>query len=360
MRCCRTFVSRRTLILSCLFITLLLARFASELASAPSIIKDGIGNAIAQLRFHYSDWLPCHLTKLPSIQSSDYPSTNIYIYWESNCEYHRSLVEFQYCGSSDQNKPPSLTDCATWSTESIEASIHTKLPSSGDGMRYFYRSEMIDLDSFKSVKYRYSISHWRQQSLDDKLKAADLQSSLFDLRCIGRDCMPQRIALFADNQFASVNFRQVVGTLLHPDQQLSVPDVVVHVGDAVQDGTMQQWQTDFFDCLSPVLPHAQLLYVCGNHDRFVGGAPTGFHYLLHHNQTKGWRRIKVGRTIWYLLDANVDSLEQDRWMEEMFQTPEHRQASFRMVLCHIPPFIEYWDPIPWFNGENKVRYLRYF
>ena len=50
---------------------------------------------------------------------------------------------------------------------------------------------------------------------------------------------------------------------------------------------------------------------------------------------------------WIALNSQVDSRAQDDWLERELQSAETRRARFRVVLSHIPPFMEYWEAAQW-------------
>lgn len=148
------------------------------------------------------------------------------------------------------------------------------------------------------------------------------------------------------------------------------PHLLLHVGDAVQQiRNLQQWQTDFYDPLSYYSNLGQILptlYSPGNHDYdptgeylYTGGVPSSAQKKAEVLSSQGigtWHAFSIYRTRWIVLDSNVDPEiygdNQERWLIEEFGKREWREASLKVVIVHIPPFLEFWDPKAW-NEEGE-------
>jgi len=47
------------------------------------------------------------------------------------------------------------------------------------------------------------------------------------------------------------------------------------------------------------------------------------------------------------------------WLRQELKSQKSTKASFRIVVTHVPPFIEFWDPKTWANGERHwPAYIR--
>jgi hypothetical protein len=149
----------------------------------------------------------------------------------------------------------------------------------------------------------------------------------------------------------------------------------VHAGDAVQfvrNG--QQWQTDFFDVISAHnLNSVPWLTTRGNHDDWAGISPldkaSGVIQSIDDAQRDHYLRVNsvpyfavsIGFVRVLVLDANDDSDAQLQWFERELKSAAHKAARFRIVLVHIPPFMEFWDPVTWAKGENRWGdFIRYY
>lgn len=202
-----------------------------------------------------------------------------------------------------------------------------------------------------------------------------------------------RIGVLGDNQFAAVQFSKLIRQLEKVGAKTARGrsrhghglDALIHVGDAVQDAASPRaWQTDFFDPLHHhdflSLPVALLR---GNHDspsvyssspqpiesddNVDGTTATNDGGLIGgRNSVPGYTSFSIHSVFFVVLDSNTDSELQDRYLRASLLSPPSLRASRRVVLVHIPPFVEYWDPTPWRSGENlwgafvRTRYVPIF
>jgi hypothetical protein len=159
------------------------------------------------------------------------------------------------------------------------------------------------------------------------------------------------------------------------------PHYVIHLGDAVQDAeNEQQWQTDFFDIVrGSGLQNSAWIYVPGNHDMdpfwsidvslsypntwwkdrnesLATASSFGQHHFLLSVAKPTWRALTVGQVRFILLDSNHDTEEQDTWLKSELSSQECQSAIFRVVLCHIPAFMEFWDPVAWWDSRDLNHY----
>ncbi|RUP43359.1 Metallo-dependent phosphatase-like protein [Jimgerdemannia flammicorona] len=172
-----------------------------------------------------------------------------------------------------------------------------------------------------------------------------------------RDHSPIRVVAIADNQFGLKTFTRITRAIAtrHPP-----PDLLLHAGDAVQNyPNLQQWQTDLYAPLTRynLGQRAPIIYAHGNHDF----DPTlEYHYTRHTDDPWFAFSLASNAIRFIVLDSNLDSPEQDAWLRTELASPASTTARFRVVVVHIPPFIEFWDPEPWFDhGESEWgRFVR--
>jgi len=214
----------------------------------------------------------------------------------------------------------------------------------------------------------------------------------------------------------------------YPDPS-TFPSLLLHAGDVVQSfKSMQQWQTDFIDPLQhpyrqwgnfvvllpsprralqwflrqrPALRPPGLtmstpaLFAHGNHDRDIQGenvyttgrgrnqaSPLGqfdqqdLDGPLPGIEAGGWEAVTIGvgskttaRVI--VLDSNIPFGESDQvdWFLKQVENSAWVGATYRIVLVHIPPFVEFWDPESWsekgkkehaWTREMRVRWMPLF
>lgn len=183
------------------------------------------------------------------------------------------------------------------------------------------------------------------------------------------DTEPIRIAALADNQFGMLTFSSLLRQIRKfPKKQK--PQFLLHAGDAVQNyPSLRQWQTDF---VSPLTVHGlsqkmPLIYAHGNHDYDSKGEYT--YTRTRVSDDNPWFAFSManGALRFIVLDSNVDWELQDQWLKEEIVSQEFQQAQFRVVVVHVPPFLEYWDPEAWFQQHQsewgafiKDRYVPLF
>jgi predicted phosphodiesterase len=173
-------------------------------------------------------------------------------------------------------------------------------------------------------------------------------------------CSVVRIGAISDNQFAAVTFKRLLEQALQHQ-----PHYLLHAGDAVQQGDqLGDWQTDFFDIIRSATTERPLLHAPGNHDAGDAGS---FYRTYIRGDRDPWLSVDLGFSRWFLLDSNSDDSNQDTWLvNELRKAQDDPHVHFKVVVCHIPPFIEYWDPEPWSQGENlwgafiRERYVPLF
>lgn len=190
------------------------------------------------------------------------------------------------------------------------------------------------------------------------------------------------------------------------------PSLIFHLGDAVQRvDNLKQWQTDFWDPLTfknKLISEVPIVYTKGNHDfdstghnLYSGGLPKvqvgemnrtqtaklsvntpleipgiaeadkSFTTFKAHDRAPGSRgtyfsysphpRVRV-----IVCDSNLETTrmilpgstmtevdEHERWLLWEMARPEWKEASIRIVLVHIPPFVEFWDQTMWTRGHES-------
>lgn len=166
-----------------------------------------------------------------------------------------------------------------------------------------------------------------------------------------------KIGIVADSQSETVTFKQILITLTKNQPDI---DTLIHVGDYTQrGGNPNDWRTQFLNPLNMVLSNVDkndedvrlqtpVSYVRGNHDNFTsqyGITVDNKFKPLYYAQTYTNSRF-------IFLDANDDSSAQLNFLKDELESEETKNAYFRIVFVHIPPFIEYWNRKTWENGEK--------
>ncbi|CAF0790031.1 unnamed protein product [Adineta steineri] len=185
------------------------------------------------------------------------------------------------------------------------------------------------------------------------------------------------IGLISDNQAGVRAFMGTLHSLVnlpasYPSQYLTrssakvFPHYLIHVGDAVQSyDSLDEWQTEFADPLSYAWSSAQgnspppILYAHGNHDQDINSR---YIYTTGERQGKNWFSTTLGAAHFVVLDSQplAQAETQLDWLRRETHLEAWMQASFRIAIVHIAPFIEYWDPRAWEELGEKYwgKYVR--
>ncbi|KAI7943428.1 hypothetical protein MJO29_013272 [Puccinia striiformis f. sp. tritici] len=244
------------------------------------------------------------------------------------------------------------------------------------------------------------------------------------------------VVVIGDNQFGVRPFRKIVNRFMkikayipsiksifkprlidhhHHHQSLNPakPNMVFHLGDAVQDPhNLKQWQTDFWDALTfknKLASEIPIVYAKGNHDFdstghniYSGGIPKVQIGEMNRTQTlklnsnsgleipgiaeadksyttfKSHERDPRSRGTYFaysphqrvrviVCDSNLELTrkldpqstltevdEHERWLLWEMARPEWKEASIRIIIIHVPPFIEHWEKQMWTQGHESA------
>ncbi|KAK4515567.1 uncharacterized protein ATC70_010517 [Mucor velutinosus] len=269
---------------------------------------------------------------------------HVQVVWEMNCGMSNKDMTLTYWTGSKEKKVIGPVDPKV--LDPYHTVYKTTIgPLSAGPVEY--RIEMIKQNSKKKTVARH-LFHWFAND----------------------DLQPIRIAALADNQFGMMTFSSLLRQIRKFPQQQK-PHFLLHAGDAVQNyPSLRQWQTDF---AAPLMMHGlcqkmPLIYAHGNHDYDSVGEYT---YTRHHEnaQSNPWFSFSMasGAIRFIILDSNLDWDLQDQWLRQEIESDLFKQAQFRIVVVHVPPFLEYWDPEAWFQLRQsewgafiKDRYVPLF
>jgi predicted phosphodiesterase len=326
-------------------------------------------------------------------------------FWEtSGCRREESSGWTEFCLYSKKNKiheccnvnyttssatsflSPSVSKSTTSSTyfdhigtyvltTTHRSHIITLKPNLPPGDDYIYGMNMIDGKTnqrFKSSpaingkKFRVPPSSKTMLNYDNMNRNADLQQQQPQKK--EKNQLLYSFLIFGDNQAGAVTFERLLQSVNENERDLTPPNLIIHLGDAVQDAYIKrEWHSYFFSPLQrlPFASQIPLLLTQGNHD--VIPSPF-FDFPTHNNGKKEsadntlnknrykhtYFSLSVGNAIRFVvLNSNIDDKGQDEFMLREFQSSEFQSASYRIVICHIAPFIEFWEPNAWFKKKEK-------
>lgn len=130
------------------------------------------------------------------------------------------------------------------------------------------------------------------------------------------------------------------------------PDLLIHLGNMVNNiDSPKDWQR-YYDCASTSIP---MLITMGNHD--LNQELKRSIYISEHQQysrqealissespslslplSPPWFAITIANTRWIILDSNESEDEQIKWLDQELGHLQSQKALFRIVLIHVPPF----------------------
>ncbi|MGK5081672.1 metallophosphoesterase [Bdellovibrionota bacterium FG-1] len=186
------------------------------------------------------------------------------------------------------------------------------------------------------------------------------------------DQTPFHFVVWGDNQHNPSIFTQVSEAML-----ATQPDFGVGVGDFSDNGfNRSQWATEFFQPGAHFLANVPVFLAAGNHDygfaqgvhwNFSPSSPGRREYRALFRNPSGNRMyysFNYGNSHFIVLDTNENrdygkfdlppSGEQYRWLIQDLESPLSRQATFRFIFFHEPPFTTSWDD-EYYDGEPLLR-----
>lgn len=194
-------------------------------------------------------------------------------------------------------------------------------------------------------------------------------------------------AVVGDSQSGVSTFRQLLSLLVYPlprrqhavrgepgitrsRYDFGTVSMLVHLGDAMQDPQSSReafmyWTAPLDDWATERAFAVPVLALAGNHD-----SPS--RWLVHSGMTPAdtaarrgtYRLVRVNHNVSFIvLDTNAESEEQVEWLQSVcvrrLSVPLARRPLL-VALSHVPPFVEYWDPIAWHQRNESAwpAYMR--
>jgi predicted phosphodiesterase len=235
------------------------------------------------------------------------------VFWEGSCSDVESKLYYRLDPSAGFDIPDNFEYTALSSKRHLFAGIINNVPGNATVLEYYV--------TFK----KQSSSIYRMKTVPDHS---------------GKE--PLRVAVIGDSQLGVSTFRKNLRAIKRHH-----PSLFVHLGDAVQEAhRLPQWHVLLFSPLKIITPIAAI-FLHGNHDSW---ARRPSQYL--HDRQKSWHSIAINGAKLFILDSERETTEQTRWLEQELQTSSGR-PNFKIVLVHVPPYIEYWDPVHWKKGDKS-------
>ncbi|KAI8973697.1 Metallo-dependent phosphatase-like protein [Mycotypha africana] len=289
------------------------------------------------------------LRKQPMLYVQD--THHVQVVWEMNCGMSNKDMILSYWPESSQSnsntekitigpiKPKVIDSFHTLYRATIGPLIHTG--------PVHYTIDIVKKDRQKEGNNDDGISSWNVLSKKRKTIAKYTFHWFADAK--EKQEEPIRIAAMADNQFGLLTFSAILRQIRKLPQRKQ-PHFLLHAGDAVQNyPSLRQWQTDFAAPLTAhnLIQRMPLIYAHGNHDY----DPTGEYIYTRSQAADPWFSFSLGNNTarFIILDSNLDWERQDQWLKDEIKSDLFKAAQFRIVVVHVPPFLEYWEPEAWFK-----------
>lgn len=209
--------------------------------------------------------------------------------------------------------------------------------------RTMHQLRLTDLEPGARLFYRVS---W-----------ADLELPPFDVLSAPAADDTDRIeaVLIADNQDGVDVFTELAAEIAALD-----PDLILHAGDAVQNGRRDEYHDFFFGPLFGLGNHAPMLLANGNHETyssaiFVSDASMRlWEEVVDQPDDEHCFATRWGPLFVLTLDSEIGhgvGSPQYACAEDWLRSGLAQHATFRVVLMHRPPLVEYWDSVAGLPSE---------
>lgn len=329
------------------------------------LLMYSLADVIVLARFKLRDrayeegWINgCGMRKRPLLFIRD--SESLAIVWETNCAQDFEL-SYGPVEVPRRKRWTSEDDLVSWAPAKVK-----KIEL--EGGRFVYQAVLQDL---RRGRHAYKVTE----------SASVLARHTFSwIGSSSAEATTIHFAALSDNQFNLRTFHRLLLSLLSYAKSLPsspFPSFLLHAGDQVQNPhNLQQWQTDFYEPLTSLLPlplgqTTPILLARGNHDwdmhgvnAYTGGTPPRLDWLQHmsrkprvHHPGTFYSYSPHQRVRFLVLDSNLveeeDQLEQEEWLLWELERPEWTEASLRVVVVHVPPFLEFWDRTAWTAGKEN-------
>jgi hypothetical protein len=196
-----------------------------------------------------------------------------------------------------------------------------------------------------------------------RVRFSDLRLAPFDFLTARAPDDDGRIELimFADNQDGPAAFRKLAVQMAAHD-----PDLILHAGDVVQNGTRWDYRETFFSPYFGLGNRAAVLLGAGNHETYSSGilpsaaARALWEEYVDQPGDEHCFGVRWGSLFVVVIDTEKPhgvGSDQYGCIEDALGSAASREATFRVAVFHRPPLIEYWDS---FAGEpSEVTFFTF-
>lgn len=112
------------------------------------------------------------------------------------------------------------------------------------------------------------------------------------------------------------------------------PAFVLHTGDLVSSGALEEYAPEFFGPLAEVIDHVAVFAARGNHE----GDAAAYRRLLHNPDGRTWYSFDCGNTHVVCLDSCADLHEHERMVAWCRKDLAASDATWKIVFYHHPSY----------------------
>ena len=267
--------------------------------------------AIDYMNESVQDYLPsCGLRKQP-LPHYIHDKT-IRIMWEGRCPDQESKLFFRFNNTGDFDSPSGYE--------------YSQL----DVKRHLFSANIVNVPSNTVISYYVVYGNGRKTKIYE-FTTLDEHNQI-------------RLGLIGDSQLGVGQFKRLLKQLRRHQ-----PMGFIHLGDMVQHAHhLRDWQTLLFAPLWSVLFKDRLIpsiFTSGNHDWF---AKRPNFYL--HDRERTFFALTIAECKLIVLDSERQVQDQVAFLEE--ELANSQKHAFRIVIIHVPPWIEFWSRKDWMRGDK--------
>jgi len=142
-----------------------------------------------------------------------------------------------------------------------------------------------------------------------------------------------RFVAYGDTRSQPAEHASVIAAIID-----SAPEIVIHTGDLVTDGTNYSlWEAEFFSPAYDLMINTPLLAVLGNHENNA----SWFYDLFSLPNNEQWFAFTYGNVRFIGLNTCTDyttGSSQYSWLAAELQSAEYTSATWHVVYFHHPPY----------------------
>lgn len=226
-----------------------------------------------------------------------------------------------------------------------------------DANKQFYKIVLRDLKPGTSYKYRVVTVNIKKMAPYHVEFGDTIRSKVFSFTTLNEG--------FEEFSFSMVNDiherSQMLDSLISQGEK-DKPDLYFFNGDMLNDfDCEEQFYNGFLDAsVKRFASEIPFIFVRGNHEtrgkasrdlgRYLGLEQNKYYYAFTHKGVNfiildsGEDKEDDNKYYYGLADFDNYRTEQQKWLEHYVETPEYRNAKYRIVLMHMPLFKKKYKP----------------